>query len=251
MAIDNPVDAFIALNESDARQRPAFLGIAPFFMKIIGLFAPADTEISNQIVTGVAEWLNRQASDNLSELVSEIAAELRLQSRAIESLVTADQRHSDFISDELPGLVHDALRRARETRSKERIRRLARIVVRAAVIGPVEDAADYAEEMMRIAVDLTARDLNVLVALQQSQGSIDSHGVVPREPVNEAWRDHPPRIPGMTENEIQSICGKLQSFGLATRIERNNSKLGPSEIPYALLHKGKDFLRYARERSEP
>ena len=235
MAIDNPIDALAGLNASDERQRSAFMGIAPFFLRIVGLFAPAEAQIPNQIIAGVADWLNRQASDNLAELVNEISSELRLRGQQIQNLITASERHKVFIADELPGLVHDALRRARETRSKERIGRLARIVVRSAEVGPVDGAADYAEEMMRIAVDLTLRDLQVLIALQQSQGSIDSGGIVQAEPVNDAWRQHPPRIPGMTENEIQSICGKLQSFGLATRIERNSFKLGPAEIPYALL----------------
>ena len=56
--------------------------------------------------------------------------------------------------------------------------------------------------------------------------------------------------PGMGENEIQSICAKLQSFGLATRIERNDFKLGPSEIPYALMQKGKDFIGYIQSSPE-
>jgi hypothetical protein len=137
----------------------------------------------------------------------------------------------------------DVLRRAERTRAKKRVRRLGAILVRAAEVGP-QGGADYAEEMMRIAMELAERDVAVLMALCAAQEAFVNSGVIQREQVNEAWRHRPPRIPGMGENEIQSICAKLQSFGLATRIERNDFKPGSSEIPNALLQKGLDFIAY-------
>ncbi|PYU23563.1 MAG: hypothetical protein DMG32_15960, partial [Acidobacteria bacterium] len=132
-------------------------------------------------------------------------------------------------------------------RAKERIASIGKILGYAAEQG-VARSPDYTEEMMRVAMDLDPIDVDVLVQVYQAQSRIlsSSDGRVLMDEVNDAWRDMRPRIPGFRQGDLESVCAKLQSYGLVTRVERNNSKLPPNENPYALLPKGRDFVRYIK-----
>ncbi len=55
----------------------------------------------------------------------------------------------------------DAARKAERTRSKERVKRIGLILASAVLETPLADA-DEAEEMMRIAMELSDRDLKYL-----------------------------------------------------------------------------------------
>jgi hypothetical protein len=147
------------------------------------------------------------------------------------------------------------MRRAEEVRAKERIRRLGRILVHAAQVGP-RDGADHAEEMMRVAVDLTERDLAVLRAMQSA------HPLRITGPAQERymrlnaaaiferieWRKL-----GFSEQELESTCCKLQSFGLVGRLDAGVKPYGPLDgqrSAYELLRKGWDFVEYIRSAAE-
>lgn len=249
MPIDDPIDAIMALDASEERQRSQVSGLAVEFLRLVTLFAPKGVEVPLGALAGAIDWLSGQRAERREELVNTVVGELKYRGAQIDSLVGSSAAHRQFMADEMPGLVLDVLRRAEQTRAKDRIGRLGRILVHAAEVC-ARSNADYAEEMMRVAMDLGERDLAVLIQLHEAQRDLTSTGVVNREMANEAWRDRPPRVPDMGENEIQSICATLQSFGLVVRIERNNAKLGPTEIPYALLQKGKDFLDYIRESTD-
>jgi hypothetical protein len=249
MAIDDPIDAILTLNASDERQRSPVSRFAVDFLRVVKMFAPKGTEIPIAALEGAVDWLGRQRVEHREDLLKTVVDEMKYRGEQIDQLIANSGVHAQFMADEMPALALEALRRAEQTRARARIRRLGKILVHAAEVGP-QDGADYAEEMMRIAMDLNDRDVSVLKELYAAQGDLTTSGVVQREQVNEAWRDRPPRIEGMGENEIQSICAKLQSFGLVTRIERNDFKLGPAEIPHALLQKGADFITYIASRNQ-
>jgi hypothetical protein len=102
--------------------------------------------------------------------------------------------------------------------------------------------------MMRVAMDLTGPDVAVLREIDRAQAPILewSSGMAPMDPANDAWRDDPPKVEGMSPAAMVSACEKLQSFGLVTRVDRNNFKLKLSVTPYGLLLKGHDFVEYIR-----
>jgi hypothetical protein len=67
--------------------------------------------------------------------------------------------------------VLDALRRAEQTRPKERIRRLGRILVHVAEAGP-KNGTDYVEEMMRIAGALADIEVAALGHITSGQSRL-------------------------------------------------------------------------------
>jgi hypothetical protein len=194
-------------------------------------------------------WLDQQASNNLSELVAVLAEEQKYRGAQIERLRQESKEHTKFLADDLPGLTLDAMRRAEGIRAKDRIKRLARVLVHAAEVGR-HDQADYAEEMLRIAVELSERDVHVLreiVLVQARQIRQDLGRVTPR--VAHDWM---PTITaslktaGFLQGEIDSVCAKLESFGLVTKTERNVNLISDNPTPYALLQKGLDFINYIK-----
>jgi hypothetical protein len=155
------------------------------------------------------------------------------------------------MADQMPGLVVDGLRRAEQTCATERVRRLGRVLVHAVEVGP-RDGADYAEEMLRIAAELAEREIAVLNEMKRAY-PLSING-----PENERyfrltasglferikWREL-----GFLPQELESICCKLQSFGLVGRVDVSlvpYHSLEGQRRTYELLRKGWDFVEYIR-----
>ena len=143
-------------------------------------------------------------------------------------------------------LLLDAARKAEGTRSKERVRRIG-IILANTIIEPKPPDEDEAEEMMRVAMELTDRDIELLRELIGVQGSLFEHGHVPRFQAHMAW-EHASwgtRI----DPELDSVFSKLESFGLVARIPPpNNLNLyADFQNRYVLLTKGLRFEKLIRQ----
>jgi hypothetical protein len=260
MPSDDPIAALRALDASDERQASPLSGLTRDFLKIVKLWAKVCVPPAAVAVEGVeaaAEWLSRWRQTNRNELIEVMADELQRHEARIKWLVASSAKHSQFMQEEMPGLILDALRRAEQVRDKERIARLARILVHAAEVGP-HDGADCAEEMMRVAMDLTERDLIVLREMK-NRHPLKVTGPFPEQrylPLNAAigFRETDWRQLGFSLHELESICCKLQSFGLVVRMDDELKRHGPNGDPqrnaYELLRKGWDFVEYIRGAAE-
>lgn len=254
MPVDDPISALQTLNESDARQRSPIAARAKAFIDIIKLFLSPGDALTPGAMSAAVSWWERRSLENLDELVAVLASELQHRGTQIQTLIDSDQSHREFVERELPGLIWDALRRSQEIRAKDRLRRLATILAHAAGAGR-ECLADFTEEMFRIAMELDERDVLVLkevvrcqaARIQQHTGRVrpfDAYSVFPM--ITSALSAH-----GFVEGEVDSICSKLESFGLVSRTERNVSLIADNPTPYALLKKGVDFLEYIKPAEDP
>ena len=116
----------------------------------------------------------------------------------------------------------------------------------AILIGPATNL-DKAEELMRVARDLSDQDVLAIRHLYESQfPALEGTGWnIDVDAINKLWREHPPKIPGtVLPGETDSILLKLQGLGLTASVERRETQLGPNERVFALLPKGADFVRY-------
>lgn len=248
MSADDPVSALKALNESDERQRSPMWGFAKPFLDIAKLLF-GDQFSGADAVSTVVNWADQRSQQNLKELVDVIASEMKYLGERLRNLSAANAEHKLFVANEMPGLILDAIRRTENIRSKVRIARLARILVHAAELGPKSNA-DYAEEMLRIAVELGERDVIVFRQIVETQkAKINAHtGRVSQFEASLSWGWVSAGLQrrGFIESEVDSICAKLDSFGLVSRGERNVNITATSPTPYALLQKGLDFMEYIR-----
>ena len=160
-----------------------------------------------------------------------------------------------FIREEFPGLVIDALEKAERTRARDRIERIGRIVAHAAEVGP-RDGADYVEEMSRIAMDLTERDVALLGEMESAHPlrlMRNVHRYIKGSAIS-VWDHLDWNERGYSEQEVESICCKLQNFGLVSSLDLGNRRPhGPTSSQqngYEILQKGTDFVAYARSAGE-
>jgi hypothetical protein len=250
MPIDDPISAVQALNASDDRQRSPVPDLAGHFLRVVRLFAPKEADIPIAALESAVGWLDRQRAENREQFVDSIAEELKFRANQIERLLTESEERRRFMADQMPGLVVDGLRRAEQTRATERVRRLGRVLVHAVEVGP-RDGADYAEEMLRIAAELAEREIAVLNEMKRAYprsiaGPTNEryfHLMAARPFERIKWREL-----GFPPQELESICCKLQSFGLVGRVDSlvPYRRLEGQRSAYELLRKGWDFVEYIR-----
>ncbi len=242
MAIDDPIAAAKAQIAADERSLPS-----PLVQKIVLSITSLLPEIPGaRIKERMESALGKREMENRDYFLQVLADELSTLQIRIREL---DERQQKFVQDEFPGLMLEGVRRAKETITRQRIRRLASILSNSVKIAPA--VADDPIEMMRIAVELADEDIVVLKKMNDFQGEYmrDNNGRPNINWVNSSWRELENNEREIfSQGEAISICAKLQSFGLVTSMERIPTTLGLTSVPYALLPKGIRFLVYIEQQ---
>jgi hypothetical protein len=139
-------------------------------------------------------------------------------------------------------LLLDAARKAESTRAKERIKRIGLILGNAIIESKPTDA-DEVEEMMRVATELSDRDIVFLRELIRIEGHIlQTRDHIERPSAHVMWEQGFWRT--RVDPEIDSVFSKLESYGLVARIAPPNNLNIHADFQnrYVLLKKG---LRFA------
>ena len=234
MSSDNPFEQVEALIASDERQ-----GLPTTVDAIVK--AVAKVPGAGPLVAAVRYESEKQRIENSELMLKTMWEELKRVSAILDDL-----REDPSRRDGARKLVLDATRKAEDLRDSERVKRIGKILAHAITLGPMSNF-DKAEEMMRVARDLSDQDVVALGHMYDSQfeahsrngWSLDIHQV------NVLWREKPLKVPGIVlPGETNSILLKLQGLGLVIAVERMNTQLGPNEQVFALLPKGADFVRY-------
>jgi hypothetical protein len=144
-------------------------------------------------------------------------------------------------------LLVEGARRVAGTRSIARVTRIGIILARGVTEKALPDE-DEIEEMMRIARELTEQDVDYLNELGRIYGEIiKKNGRVDRYTAFQVWvigRWGESRNP-----EIDSVCSKLESFGLVGSVPGNNTFNVMADIQnrYVLLPKGLRFSELIKQ----
>jgi hypothetical protein len=193
------------------------------------------------LVAAVRYESEKQRVENGELMLRTAWEELKRVSATLDDLLRDSVRR-----DQVRRLILDATHKAEDLRDSKRVARIGKILAHAITL-PLSDF-DKAEEMMRVARDLSDEDVLGLRHLYDTQfEALRLHGL--HFDINEAnriWRENSSkdRIPGVLQPEWLSIFLKLQGLGLATAVERIQSQTPPNEQVFALLPKGADFVRY-------
>jgi hypothetical protein len=187
-----------------------------------------------------------QREDNTAYLLEATISKLRRLEKQLKEL---SAEHKRFIEEQFPRLLLEAVSKAERTGSKERIDRLSLIIVHTVVQGPSADMEEV-DEMLRLTVDLSAEDIDVLARIYSVQGDeLRRTGFLPEQNLaNSTWRDLQSKYPLFKSSKIHSICAKLQSLGMVAQVERIATTLDLTSIPYAVLEKGANYLEAVGRR---
>jgi hypothetical protein len=143
-------------------------------------------------------------------------------------------------------LLLEAARRAEGTRAEGRVKRIALVLANAVIESKPLDA-DEAEEMMRVAAELSDREIEFLGELIRIEGPLLQHADhIPRYDASLKWDQGfwGDRI----DPEIDSVFSKLESYGLVSRLAppNNLNAMADFQNRYVLLQKGARFAALAR-----
>jgi hypothetical protein len=271
VAIDSPIDQALSQIEAERRDtNPAierFVSTRPFLRfaaAAVGAFARGSLA---ELVSTIHDFTDALSKDRSEYLLGVVVTEIRDLTERFESL---ERSHQEYLDRDWPGLLLDAERKARETRTRQKIERIGKIAGNAA---RSPEPLDKTEELMRIAMALDDSDVQVLAELVRGQrvGFDPELGGVPGELVNNYWRSGSatpdagpslrPKRPGrisavanrldIPEGELQATCAKLQAYGLVVQVERNNVKVGLGAVPYSVLARGFEFIDSIKSLGEP
>jgi hypothetical protein len=146
--------------------------------------------------------------------------------------------------------------RAMHTSAKDRLKRLAHIVVNGVKENDLEP--ESLDDMMRAAVELTEHDISVLSSIYKMQNHLFSHQEIHKEYRwrvyairslwEEFWKNQAfSNYQGINGLAFNSSCARLQSAGLIASIGTKSILEGPTMHDYELLPEGKKFFERLQE----
>jgi hypothetical protein len=233
MAIDDPLSA--AKNQIQAEERNDELALPrELATRVAGLLPGPLSDI-------VKSALQRDEAERSWYLLHVLEQELVYLRERVQKLQDTDDEHRRFMKEEFPPLLLEGFRKAAQTRAKSRIRRIAAIlsssISNASIASP-----DETEEFLKIATELSERDVWLLQEISRLQGNfVTGDGM---RLSSKTWAHADLRRFGMGVPDVFEIGPKLESFGLVRETdESRRATSSPKPWPYALLPKGSRFIR--------
>ena len=241
VAFDDPLGALAAQIENEER---AHSGIQKYVNEIVGL-------IPGWFGKVVSWSVQRDRSAKQQLVIDVIKSEICRHEAQIKDLLSRSQVQREFVEKEWPPLVVDGLKKAENTRAEDRARTIGLILSHVLLHDP-PPPADYVEEMMRVSMLLDKTDAEVLRQIVAKQGLLlPPSGALDENGANEAWHDSPPKVTGLSDAMLTSICSKLESLGLVRAVKPRDTwySLKTVGTPFTLLEKGKAFAAFAIQKA--
>lgn len=243
MAIDDPIEALEKQLELENSAKSEIDRNMLTVFELLPLPWPLSAAANR-----LGKHIDNDRYDKLKIYVKTIADTIRAMRSGLEQTTRrVDDRESHQRAESAERLLVEGARRVSSTRSITRVKRIGTILAR----GITEEKApdeDEIEEMMRIARELTDEDIGYLNELVRIYGeTVRKNGRVDRYTAYQFWVKG--RWGDRVNPEIDSVCSKLESFGLVASIPGNNTLNVMADIQnrYVLLPKG---LRFASLISE-
>ena len=245
MAMDDPIRALPHLFEmEDLSTSPA----TKYIRALVSLAKPLWP--FNKIAEKLTGHLAADSTERIRLLVETCMNEIARHSKELEQLFRnisepeAQAREETFIE-----LLLDAARKAENTRAKERVQRIGLILANDTVEPELTDA-DEIEELMRVAMELSDRDIELLRELVKLEGAtVGTQGRIARNDAHTRWEHGSwgTRI----NPELDSVFSKLESYGLVSRIPPPNNLniMADYQNRYLLLPKGLRFVTLIQSRA--
>ena len=185
--------------------------------------------------------IQRNSRSNLFYLFESLVRDVeRIDSRleAFESAGKAEQQALDE-------LISEAVARAAEAKSRDRVRRIASILANAFRSGP-KQSYETERELIDTAVQVSEPDAFILGVMMKHQGTIvkGTPGIADINAVNETWKRMMEQNKEFKDPHIHVSCARLQAHGLVVRMERNSMSLDLATNPYSLTTFGVQFCEW-------
>ena len=243
MAIDEPFDAL------EQQLRMEDLSVAPATKIVLDLVSLMPLKWPfNKVAERIKGHLAADSVQRIRLMLDTCVSEVRKHDREISELHdAATAEESEAREAILRDLIIDAGHKAENTRAKERVKRIG-IILGNASVESKQTEADEIEEMMRVAMELSDRDIDLLRELVRIEGpTLQMRDHIPRYDAYLRWEQG--RWGNRIDPEIDSVFSKLESYGLVSRLAppNNLNLMADFQNRYVLLKKGLRFVDLTRE----
>jgi hypothetical protein len=244
---DNPIKALQHQFEMED------LSSSPVTGKVIKI--ASELPIIPSPLAKIIAWLGKSMTANAAErdhlLMETIAQEIVKHGEELQQTKKVLNDQATRMSEEVLGpLLVDAFRKAENTRAKDRVRRIGLILANAMIETAPKDS-DEIEEMMRVAMELSDRDIYFLKELVKLESRMLEGELkrIPRHAAHVKWIEGPwgERV----DPELDSVFNKLESYGLVSKIAppNNFNIMADYQNRFVLLPKGARFVALIESRS--
>lgn len=235
---DNPIRALQKQFEMED------LSTSPVTKKVLDLLSLAPLVWPfNKIAEKLKGHLAADSIERIRLLLETCAKEILKHAKKLEQFhKTLTEQEAQAREDVSKELLLDAARKAENTRAKERVERIGLILANA-VVEPKPTDADEVEELMRVAMELSDRDIEPLRELVRIEGdAVRAQGRIPRYDAHMRWEQG--SWGTRVVPELESVFSKLESYGLVSRIPPPNNLniMADYQNRYVLLQKGTRFV---------
>jgi hypothetical protein len=249
MAIDDSISAIKTLNDSEEPSQlvpykePAFVTLSAIF-SCIAAASSGEGAIAAAIASGflavAASIISSAAVRRVKEFVSDLYEEFPRRG------VTAEQVEECFkASEKVEELLAEAVLRASEAKSRERVRRIARLLT-TIILSTEEIQIEEARVMLEIAGSLFDSDAFVLGRMYEQQSTVvkkrDGHPEL--NEITESWRKLRKDHAEFRSGPINSSCARLQAHGLIIRVEPGTGQFDLQTYMYAITDFGVRFCTW-------
>jgi chemotaxis protein histidine kinase CheA len=245
MAIDDPIRAVEQQFEMEDSS------VSPVTKKVLSLVSlfPLIWPFS-KLAEALKNHLASDALERIRLMLETCANEISQHAKELEQLSkTIGEQQAQLREEIARQLLLDAARKAESTRAKDRVKRIGLILANA-VTEPKQADADQVEEMMRVAVELSDRDVELLQELVRVEGSaVQAKGRLERYDAHTRWEQC--SWGNRVDPELDSVFSKLESYGLVSQIPPPNNLniMADFQNRYVLLWKGLLFVTMIQSRA--
>ena len=201
----------------------------------------------DKAVDKIRNYLEGDRIEKVELLLQVVKTEVRRHETGLAEIAQStrpdelDVRWKDWLE-----LLQDGARKAEQTRVKSRVERIGWILANA-LVSDEPPVADEVEDFMRIAMELSDVDIRCLAELFWIEGGqLETQEHLSRYTAFRIWESGWRRT--TINPEIDSVFGKLESFGLVTGLAPPNDLNVTADFQhrYALLKRGARFIKCIR-----
>jgi hypothetical protein len=190
--------------------------------------------------------IQRNSRENLAYLFESLVEDVKRIGLKQENFESASKDQREALNE----LVSEAVIRAAEAKSKERVRRIARVLANAFRSGP-KQSYETERELIDVASQLADSDAAILGVMMKHQGLTvkSGPGVADVNLANETWKSMRLQNKEFTSPHIHVSCARLQAHGLIIRMDRNTSALDLATNAYSITTFGVQFCEWCLQEA--
>jgi hypothetical protein len=204
----------------------------------------------DNIVKLLKKHIDSDSGDRIKIMLETCANEILKLDNKVNKLKDALSPQDSQQREEVAiDLVVDAARKASNTRGVDRVKRIGLILANGLTEQRLADE-DEIEELMRVAVDVSDKEVQSLRELVRIEGDeLRNRGRIERYNAHPKWERG--SWGGRVDGELDSVFSKLESYGLVAHIPPPNNLniMADFQNRYVLLHKGLRFVDLILQRA--